>query len=75
VRTPAVRVAWRLIAFGWRAVAVDFTYRSFCFRAIGTTITVDLAVVTRISLVAAVTMAILFRRVVTSLTERHSDRL
>jgi hypothetical protein len=75
MRTPAVWVAWHSIALGWCAVAIDFTYRSFCFRAVGATIAVDLAVVTRISLVAAVTMAILFRRVVASLAERHSDRL
>jgi hypothetical protein len=74
MRTPAVWVAWRLIAFGGRAVAIDFTYRSFRFRAVGTTIAVDLAVVARVSL-AAVAMPVLCRRVVASLAERHADRL
>src|ERR1700682_2614832 len=54
VRTPAVRVAWRLIALGWCTVAIDFTYRRFGFRAVGAAVPVDFAVVARISLTAVV---------------------
>src|ERR1700731_2635588 len=75
MRTPAVRVAWRVIALGWRTVAIDFTYRRFGFRAVGSAVPVDLAVVARIPLPAVVAMPILFRRVVASLAERHSHRL
>ena len=71
MRTPAIRVAWRLIALGWRAVAIDFTYRSFRFRTVGTTIAIDLAVVARVSLA----MPILCRKVIASLAGRHSNRL